>query len=150
MGNQRCQYCGGSGKGDRRRILRAGGEDQEIIEPCMFCGGAGQIWVAEPASFGKPPEVPTETYIPVEPRKDAAEGLASLLAVMLGLFVAGSMYSRTPDVGPALISGGIAFFVARAILRWSPILALLRGAIWLLKAAVVVALILVVLAVTKG
>lgn len=149
MGTEICRYCGGDGKGGTR-VARVGARDEVITDPCMFCGGAGYRRVIETGTAFQPPAARKETEFAAKPPSDAAEGLASLLALAFGLFVAAAIYGKTPDAGPAVISGGIAFVVARTVLRWSPILALLRGAIWLLKAALIVAIIAVVLAAIRG
>lgn len=131
-------------------MARVGARDEVITDPCMFCSGAGYKRVIETGTALQPPAGRKEAEFAAKPPSDGAEGLASLLAVVLGLFVAATMYGKSPEIGPALIGGVVALFVARAFLRWSPVLALLRGAIWLLKAALVVAIIAIVLAAISG
>lgn len=151
---ENCGYCWGSGRSNKIVTVRYGAGYEKVYEKCPHCGGSGRktVFVAEPLPFLKVAEkIETTPDIPAEPRKHAAVGFVSLAAGALGLFVAGAIYNKTPEPGPALIGGGIVFFITRAILRWSPILALLRGAIWLLKVVIFIAIIATVLAaITSG
>lgn len=107
----------------------------------MFCSGAGLRWVDE----GPRPGVTTTTEVPGV-RTEPARGLAALLAIACGITVGAGVYQDQSELAPALFAGVIALIVARAILNWGPIQAVLRGALWLLKVAIVLGLIVGALA----